>query len=154
MGLFDRVHVSPDDTRFRCSEDHRLDHELQSKDFGSTMGEVYVDGRAIRLAPGGAGDDEAPPPRPLNRRFRCYTSCAACPAFVTPDGDLVEPWVELELEIVDDVIVEVARISASTAAWLEAQPAEAYLRDAVGPLPRGEARELQRRRLLQRGKPG
>ena len=143
MGLYDRIHVPRDDARFHCSEGHALD-ELQSKDFGETMGDVHIAGDTIRTAAGDWGREDRPD-HPLNGRFLCYSDCTACPAFVTPNGNIVQPWVEFEMEIVDDEIRRVERVSRSTAEWLETEPRETYMRDAVGPLPHGEAKELQRK---------
>lgn len=150
MGLYDHVHIAGPDLRFVCSEGHDVTgEEFQSKDWGCTMGDVHIAGDAIGHESGGYGDDVK---RPYLGRFYVYCTCTQCPAFVQnwqrPDGsrchNVIDMSVTFELEVVDDKIRNVKRVSTSTADWLRDEPTKEYMRDAIGPMPRAQAVLLRR----------
>lgn len=143
MGLFDRVSV---DERFTCSEGHDLtDEEWQSKDFGETMGNVEIAGDEIIIHDGGWG---CVPARPLLGRFSIYCSCSRCPAFVQDvTFNLCPLGVEYEIEMVDDKIRSIKRVSEDTATFLREEPRRPYMADCRGPFT---YRDAQRRHSLDR----
>ena len=138
MGLFDTVRVNE---RFTCSEGHDLTGEgWQSKDFGETGGDVIIEGDTVTLKPGDWGDS---PMRPLLGRFGIYTTCKKCPAFVQRDtGNIVGHWVEYMLEIVDDRIRMIKRMGYI--------PKLEWMKDAYGPMPYEEAKDLHSKMLDER----
>jgi hypothetical protein len=152
MGLFDYVHVKPDDARFVCSEGHSLSgQEFQSKDFGCTMGDVTIIGNQIVLEDGGYGDS---PKHPLLGRFYVYCSCHQCPVFVQANsGNLCDVECTFEIEVVDDVIRSVKRVSASTADWLASEPQREWMKNCHGPMPHGEAWAIRKRIWDERDQP-
>jgi hypothetical protein len=138
MGLFDEVTVDGDE--FCCSEGHRLSTGLQTKDFGSTMGSVHIEGSEIRTVGGGWGD---PPKRPLLGRFEVYGTCHLCPVFVQAKTlNLIAHGVSFELEVVDDKIRKVTRLGETAAEWLISTPLEPYMQSCQGPMPYEEGYAL------------
>lgn len=139
MGLYD--HVSVSGPEFVCSEGHDLSvREFQSKEFGCTMGHVAISAEGVTLEPGGWGD---PISRPLLGRFYVYSSCTLCPAFVQArTHNLIECSVEFEIEVVDDRVRSIKRISQTTADFLLKTPKEDWMKDCKGPMPHADAYEL------------
>lgn len=138
MGMYDVVRV---DSQFRCSEGHDLSgEEFQTKDFGETFGDISVSGTSIIIQPGKYG---YPPKRPLLGRFVIYGSCRKCPAFVQADTfNVVECWVEFELEVVDNVVRAINMESPTTAEFLKNMPKETWMEGCHGPMSYEEAVEL------------
>lgn len=137
MGLFDTIKID-DDPRFVCSEGHLLyGEEFQTKDLGCTMGHAFIDvvGHDVsrmRFYDGGYGD---PVQQPLLGRFDIYCNCRQCPAFVQAKTANVCPvTVDFEVEVVDDVVRAVKRISATTAHFLENEPKQKYMAGCEGPM--------------------
>lgn len=145
MGLFDVVHTER--AEFQCSEGHDLNgEEFQTKDLGRTMG-TWAIADVIDGTPGGYGD---PPRRPLLARLFVYATCERCPAFVQANTfNLCPCGVEFEVEVVDDVVRAIRRVSPSTAEWLESEPKEAYMVGCYGPMPFAEAERMHQTRMHQ-----
>jgi hypothetical protein len=139
MGLYD--HISVSGPEFVCSEGHDLSGEgFQSKDFGCTMGHVAVSADGVTMESGGWGDDVS---RPLLGRFYVYGPCTQCPAFVqAKTRNIVECSVEFEVDIVDDKVRSITRISPSTPEFLADTPRQEWMRGCTGPLPYEEAYAL------------
>lgn len=144
MGTYDRVTCS--DPRIVCSEGHDLrgtDNDLQTKDLGCTMGWAEIsDGRLVFKN----GDYGEPLPRPFTGVFTAYCACRRCPAFVQAGTrNIVECWVHFEIDVVDDVVRDIRRVSPSTADWLVSEPNEPWMIDCEGPMSWEAAWELMLR---------
>ena len=128
MGDFDMVECV--DPRFVCSEGHRPDGHFQTKDLGQTRGGwQIVDGRLT----GEFGGQGEPVARPISGRLTIYTDCHECPAFIQGGtNNVITCWVEFEVEVVDDEVRSVTRVSPSTAEYLEQTPQEPWMKWTAG----------------------
>ena len=136
MGLFDYVTVR--DPRFACSEGHDLsDEEFQTKDLGCTMGSatIGVDRGEARLVideDGGYGDT---PRLPFLGRICVYCVCRRCPAFVqAATGNLCPSGVTFEVEVIDDIVRSITRVSETTSEFLANEPRKSYMVGCEGPM--------------------
>jgi hypothetical protein len=149
MGMFDTVTVR-DDSRFSCSDGHLLyAEEFQTKDLGCTMGfaTVFVDNDAQTRMHTQPGSWDTPVTIPLLGRFEIYCDCHQCPAFVqVPTGNVCPVSVEFMLEIVDNVVRKVTRVSPGTAEFLADEPKKPYMVGCEGPMS-FEAAELRAREI-------
>jgi len=143
MGLFDTVTVR--DARFVCSEGHDLSgEEFQTKDLGCTMGSAAIDTvsapdtKHLTLYGGGWN---RPPRLPFLGRIHVYCSCSSCPAFVQAGtGNLCPTNVTFEVEVIDDMVRAITRVSESTADFLVNEPQKPYMVGCEGPMSHEEAR--------------
>jgi hypothetical protein len=112
---------------------------LQTKDLGCTMGNWEL-GDELRGAPGRWGD---PVPMPYSGILDIYTFCPACPAYLQPETwNVLEAWVQYEVELEDSRVVRVRRVSESFAEWTERMRSLG----SVGPMSIEEAIEECRAR--------
>lgn len=122
MGLYDTVEVR--DPRFVCSEGHDLGYEeFQTKDLGCTMGWSAItsngDPSQTRLTVHSGGWGDQPRLPYLGCMYICC-SCSRCPAFVQAGtGNFCPTGVEFEVEVVDNIVRAIKRVSESTADYLE-----------------------------------
>ena len=131
MGDFDVIIIR--DPRFVCSEGHHVgDESLQTKDLGCTMGDAEIVGGKLVYRPGNWGE---PLETPVRVCLQAYCVCRRCPAFVQPGTfNLVGTWVEFEVDVVDDVVRSVTRVSESTAEFLENEPRLDHMQGCLGPM--------------------
>lgn len=142
MGLFDSVMcLSPE---FMCSEGHSLNDEVfQTKDLGQTMGEAVIaqDGRFTFTPDLLFSDGTAS--APITDTISVYSTCRKCPVFVQANTfNLVACWVEFEIEIVDDQVRSVRRVSQDTATWLQETPTKTWMKSCLGPMTYEEAGQV------------
>ncbi len=140
MGVYDSVCVQGPH-RWTCSEGHDLTGvEWQTKDLGCTMGSWTL---AARLdgTPGSEGEQIE---LPFTGRIAIYTDCTRCPALfdeLDAGGNVIVPWIEFEVDVVDSVVRGAERVSESTpehlARWIEQYGCE-------GPMTYAEAVAMQR----------
>lgn len=131
MGLYDTLVI--DDERCVCSEGHGLsDVEFQTKDLGETMGHWTISGGRVFGQAGGWGVE---PDVPLNEKLEVYTSCPKCPAFVQAGtGNLVDCPVDFEIEIRDNVVQSMKRVSPDTAEFVRTTPVQPWMQGCAGPM--------------------
>jgi hypothetical protein len=148
VGVFDYVRVEGE--AFRCSEGHDLaGEEFQTKDLGCTMGQWLI-GERFSGKDGGYGEA---PELPFIGRIHIYSGCRQCPALVQAGTmNLCETPVGFVVEIVDDLVRKVRRVSPDTATFLAEYAQEEFMRGCYGPMPYGEAEEMHRAGLGQRSK--
>ena len=92
---------------------------------------------------GGWGES---PRHPLLGRFRVYSACHQCPVFVQAGtGNLCDVECTFEIEVVDDVIRSVKRVSESTADWLVNEPRREWMKGCFGPMPHADAWAVRKR---------
>lgn len=132
MGNYDLIETTCE--WCRCSEGHDLRPELlQTYDLGRTMGNWTLDDDELRGEPGTWGE---PVDLPLTGMLSVYTFCRECPALLQPETwNVLQAWVEWEIDLEANRVVAVRRISETTAAWIERERAEG----AIGPMPLAEA---------------
>jgi hypothetical protein len=116
-----------------CSEGHDVaDEGLQTKDLGCTMGHAEIVGGKLIYRPGNWGEPLTPPVR------ACLLACCVCrrcPAFVQRGTlNVVGTWVEFEIDVVDDEVRSITRVSESTAEFLENGPRRDHLQGCLGPM--------------------
>jgi hypothetical protein len=133
MGLYDTITVSGE--WCRCSEGHDLRGEpLQTKDLGSTMGDWLV---AEELS-GEPGPYGVPVTQPVTGTLSAYTFCRDCPAFLQLETwNILQAWVEFELNLDAGRLNSVYRISQDSAEWIASERAEG----SIGPMPQEQAIE-------------
>jgi hypothetical protein len=132
MGDYDMVVAR--DPRLVCSEGHDVtDEGLQTKDLGCTMGHAEIVGDKLLYWPGHWGEPLAPPVRAC---LRVCCTCRRCPAFIQRETlNVVGTWVEFEIDVVDDEVRSITRVSESTAEFLENEPRSDHMQGCLGPMP-------------------
>lgn len=157
MGMFDDVAFPPG--MFFCSMGHDL-HEhgenptcgMQTKDYACAMGLITIGAdRSVTQQEGFGGwpmiDAE------LEKSwFQCYTSCTACPAFVSMNGvghvHLV--WCEFHVTVRMSTVTEIKYVSKTTAEFIEETPHGTYMNGeswkVAGPMPYAEATQISKQR--------
>lgn len=159
MGMFDTVDIKPG--LFFCSEGHDLaEHgesaagDLQTKDFNCTMGSIQIAAdRSVTQVEGPLGmameDCEL-----VASQFNCYTSCAACPAFVS-ENHVHLVWCEFVVTIQNHQVTQIQYVSDTTTAFLEKEPKAATYTNGTprhldGPMPYADAIRIRNERWALR----
>lgn len=110
MGDFDTVTVRG--APYVCAAGHDMTGDtLQTKDLGCTVGHVEIGdvGSRVMMRPGSWSEPLLPG---FTGTIQVYMECRQCPALVhLPTGNVLQMWFEVEIEIVDDIVQRIARIS-------------------------------------------
>lgn len=138
MGLFDTVRCTHGS--FVCSEGHDLSsQDFQTKDLGQTMGNWSIS-HILEGKDGGWGEEIT---RPFLGRINVYGDCPRCPALVQAGTmNFCPTAVEFEVEIVDDIVRSVKRISEDTQKQLQTEKQQPWMEDCYGPMDYDEAYKL------------
>ena len=138
MGMFDYALI--DDPRFTCSEGHDLsDAKWQTKDFACVLGDVLVGADGSVSFAAGYGD-HMPGRSPWTGVAHFSADCKKCPAFVqAKTANLCSHSVDYAVAIEADRIVWLARVSETSAEFVEREPKRPWMVDCLGPMTYDEA---------------
>ncbi len=119
MGNFDTVTARG--PAYVCADGHDMTNEiLQTKDLGCTVGHAQIGdvGSKVTMTPGNWGEPLLPG---FTGTIHVYTDCQRCPALIhLQTANVLDMWFEVEIEIVDDVVQRITRISEPTEAQIVA----------------------------------
>lgn len=137
MGMFD--YVKTDHPAFVCSEGHVLT-EFQTKSFESTLGDVIIGADGTVTYGDGPCGSPWPSAKPYLGRANVYTDCCDCPCFVAAGTFNICPvWVEFDVEIVDNRVRSIERVSPATPDFIRQEAGKPYMQGAIGPMSVAEA---------------
>jgi hypothetical protein len=130
MSMFDSVKVY--DAWAVCSEGHSLvDEEFQTKCFERSLDRLTIRDEVLS-----EGDQFALDGKSFTGFINIYCTCRKCPAFVqAKTHNLMDVWIEFTIELRESRVVEVKRVSKSTADWLKEEPTKPWMKDGfAGPM--------------------